>query len=309
MAILSEKLRSYFLGELSADEAVRLENECLGDNVKFAELREAENDLLDDYVNHKLPPQVRKSFEENYLNSPFRQQRLEFAQALDQYLQNQTESTQTIEQNKFAWLDIFSFWKISAVTTAILLLVFGGFWILNYSPQTQIGEVALNESPDILPSTTPIIVPKIEPTPIKPKANVNQINTNISNISPTPKPIASSTPTQIKPNQTVILALAAVGLRDGGKTPQAIIGKDTKNVVLQLDLGETEAKNFQIKIVNADGATVYQINTTRASGKKINVNLPANLLKNDDYVAEISTTNADGETEKVSSYNFRITKK
>ena len=76
MGKLSNKLQAYFLGDLTELEVIRLENEYLGDEAKLAELREAENDLLDDYVKNRLPPTSRKSFEENYLNSPFRHQRL-----------------------------------------------------------------------------------------------------------------------------------------------------------------------------------------------------------------------------------------
>lgn len=308
MANLSEKLRAYFLGELKVEEVIRLENEYLGDEAKFAELRQAENDLLDDFVRNLLPPTSRKSFEENYLNSPFRRQRLEFAQTLAEFLRK--ESVQGIEKTGFAWWDIFSFWKMRvAFASLVLLLLVGGIWFLNNSTKLPSNEVAVSQTPQVLPDLTPQVTPTIEKTPTKPTANTNQINTTSPTPVPTPKPSVTPTPEKAKPNQTIVLALSMVGMRDGGKTPQAILDKDTKTVALRLNLAETENKVLQIKITNAGGDTVYQVKNVRAYGKTVSVNLPANLLKTDDYVVEIFATNSDGESEKISNYSFRVTKK
>lgn len=307
MANLSEKLRAYFLGELSLEEGIRLENEYLGDEAKFARLQEAENDLLDDYTQNGLTPNSLKSFEENYLNSPFRRQRLEFAKTLAEYLRK--ESVQNTGTEGFVWRDILSFWKIGFAFASIILLLLGGFWFFKNSPQLPNNEVAVSKPSENLPTPVPQTIPTVEKTPLKQTANTNQINT----ISPTPvltpKPSVSPTPEKAKVNQTVTLALSMVGMRDGGKTSQAILDKETKNVVLRLNLAETDAKVFQVKIANAGGDTVYQVKNVRVSGKSININLPANLLKTDDYVVEVLTTNSEGESEKVSSYNFRVTKK
>jgi hypothetical protein len=306
MANSGEKLRAYFLGELTREEETRLENEYLGDEAKFAQLREAENDLLDDYAHDLLPPTSRKSFEENYLNSPFRIQRLEFAKTLAKHQKTKSEAVQTDENKAFAWLDIFSFWKTGAAFAALLLLVIGGMWLMKTTPNLPDKEIALSETPQVFLPPTPQATAKTEKTPIKPKTNINGAS---ANVLPTPKPGVSPTPDEIKPNQTIVLALSAVGMRDGGKINQAIIGKETKTLVLQLSLTETEAKVFQVNITNADGESVYQIKNARAAGKNVRLNLPANLLKTDDYLIEISAINPGGETEKVSSYSFRITKK
>lgn len=310
MANLSNKLQAYFLGELTEEEVIRLEDEYLGDDAKLAQLREAENDLLDDYVNDWLPPKVRKSFEENYLNSPFRRQRLEFAKSLAEYLPN--ESVQSVEKKAFAWRDIFSLWKIGTAFASIMLLLLGGFWLMQNSKNISNNEVAVIKTPEILLTPAPETSPIIEKTPIKPRANTNETNPNVS---PTPIPIStpktsvSPPPEKVKPNQTVVLALSTIGMRDGGKTPQAILGNDSKNLVLQLKMAETDAKDFQVKIVNANGNAVYQVKNARISGKTIRVNLSANILKNDDYIVEVFAVNSAGESEKVSGYTFRVIKK
>jgi hypothetical protein len=307
MANLSEKLRAYFLGELKVEEVIRLENEYLGDEAKFAELREAENDLLDDFVRNALPPNSRKSFEENYLNSPFRRQRLEFAQTFAEILRK--ESVAETEKTGFAWWDIFSFWKMGMAFASLLLLLIGGIWFFNNSPQLPNNEVAVSQTPETLPQLTPQVSPMIEKTPTKPTANTNQLNTTSPTPVPTPKPSVSPTPEKAKANQIIVLALSTVGMRDGGKTPQAILDKETKTIALRLNLAETNSTVLQIKISNAGGDTVYQVKNVRASGKTVSVNLPTNLLKTDDYVVELFTANSDGESEKISNYSFRVIKK
>ncbi len=312
MANLDEKLRAYFLGELTEDEAVSLENEVFGDEAKFAALQAAENDLLDDYTHKRLPPNSKKSFEKHYLNSPFRHQRLEFAQTMAEHLQNDRKDNQVVEKSQFAWMEFFSFWKIGAAFAGLVLLFLGGFWLIKTSNQPPKDEVILTKTSEPTPTISPNITPKISPTPTVEKTP-DKIETNKTvSPSPTPKPTVSPTPTvektpiEPKPNQTVVLALSTIGLRDGGNLPQLKVVKETKNAVLRLNLGETNAKIFDVKIQNVEGQTIQQIKKVRSNGKNISINLSANLLKNDDYIVEVSMINASGEPEEVANFSFRV---
>jgi hypothetical protein len=315
MANTDEKFRAYFLGELSEEDSARLENDVLGDDAKYALLQAAENDLLDAYANNTLPSTYKKSFEQNYPNSPFRQHRTEFAETLAKYLLNENKSVQTVETQRFAWTNIFSFRKIGVAFASLTLLLLSCFWLIKTLNNTPKDEVVLGKTPvpqpAISPNITPLISPTVEKTPIKIETNKPVSTTP----TPTPKPIILP-PLKIekkidepKLNQTVTLALSTVGLRDSGKTSQITIGKDTKNVVLKLNSGETTAKTFDVKIQNADGKIIRQIKNARLNGKHVSVNLPANLLKNDDYTVEVSTINANGESEKIANFNFRVLRK
>jgi hypothetical protein len=315
MANTDEKFRAYFLGELSEEDSARLENDVLGDDAKYALLQAAENDLLDAYANNTLPSTYKKSFEKHYLNSPFRQHRLEFSETLSEYLQNNPKSVQTVTKQQFVWTDIFSFWKIGVAFASLTVLLLSGFWLIKPSYQTPEDEIVLSKTPEPQPTIStnikPTTSPRVEKTPPKPEINKPVSSTP----TPTPKPVISptpiieKTPREIKPNETVILVLSAGGLRGNGKTSQITVGKNTKNIVLRLNFGETTAKVFAIKIMNADGEMIRQAKNIRSNGKNVSISLPANLLKNDDYTAEVSTVNATGEEEKIAGFSFRVLQK
>src|SRR5258708_24741749 len=77
-------LRRYFLGDLPQEERVRLEDRYLADVEVFEELLAAENDLIDAYVRGELTEAERQQFEMEYLKSPERRERLDFARTLSQ---------------------------------------------------------------------------------------------------------------------------------------------------------------------------------------------------------------------------------
>jgi anti-sigma factor RsiW len=72
----------YLLGNLSEAEQSAFEKDYLADDQVFAELQLVETELIDLYVREELTTADSASFEQHYLNSPERRQRVEFARAL-----------------------------------------------------------------------------------------------------------------------------------------------------------------------------------------------------------------------------------
>lgn len=70
----------YLLGQLSEEEAERLDEMSITDDETATRLRVVEDDLVDVYVRGALPAEVRTRFEQVYLASPKRRERVEFAQ-------------------------------------------------------------------------------------------------------------------------------------------------------------------------------------------------------------------------------------
>lgn len=75
-----QHLIRYLLGQLSDEEAERLDEMSITDDETAARLRVVEDDLVDAYVRGVLPPEVRERFERVYLATPRRRERVEFAQ-------------------------------------------------------------------------------------------------------------------------------------------------------------------------------------------------------------------------------------
>ena len=72
----------YLLGEASPEERSHLETKYVTNAELFEEIVTAENDLIDAYASGQLPDPDCRRFEENFLVTPERRQRVEFAKAL-----------------------------------------------------------------------------------------------------------------------------------------------------------------------------------------------------------------------------------
>ena len=80
MKIISDQnLRSYFLGTLAAEDAERLEEECAADAELTEQAQIVESELADDYLRGSLSANERRLFEENYLTTDARQEKLRLA--------------------------------------------------------------------------------------------------------------------------------------------------------------------------------------------------------------------------------------
>ncbi|HEX8501094.1 MAG TPA: CHAT domain-containing protein [Pyrinomonadaceae bacterium] len=106
-------VRKYLLGELEGEEpGRRVEERLLLDPDFWAELEEAEDDLIDDYVRGALGAGERASFERHFLSTPERLEKLAFARVFNRRLTPAPEvevtsapaRTQAPAPRRFAWL-------------------------------------------------------------------------------------------------------------------------------------------------------------------------------------------------------------
>lgn len=77
-----ERITAYLLDELPQHEAEQFEDECFAQTEwPDLELESAEEDLIQAYINNELSPERRRRFEENYLTTTAREEKLLFARA------------------------------------------------------------------------------------------------------------------------------------------------------------------------------------------------------------------------------------
>ncbi len=69
-------LRRYMLGSVLEAERAQVEEKLFHDDSAFALLEETEDELIDDYLLGRLSKQERRQFEEHFLDSPRRRERL-----------------------------------------------------------------------------------------------------------------------------------------------------------------------------------------------------------------------------------------
>jgi methionine-rich copper-binding protein CopC len=91
-SITEERIIAYLLGELSEEEAERFEDECFAGENWPGQLNLAEEDLIDEYLRGALTPERRRRFEENYLTTDARVERVRMAAALLRHVDSHAAS-------------------------------------------------------------------------------------------------------------------------------------------------------------------------------------------------------------------------
>lgn len=73
---------SYLLGQMSEEESDRFEDECLAQKTWPSQVKLVEEDLIDAYLQGELQPEQYRLFEQNYLTTEARQERVKVAAML-----------------------------------------------------------------------------------------------------------------------------------------------------------------------------------------------------------------------------------
>lgn len=127
---MKEKLLSYFLGKLSEQEQIEVEEEYFSDDAKYQEFEAFQTQLLDDYVQGKLSAQEHRDFEKYVKSSPGLGQRVLIAKLLsDKVSKIETESVSTKElpqtRTVHKWYSLFSRTNFKSFTNRYALLFLG----------------------------------------------------------------------------------------------------------------------------------------------------------------------------------------
>jgi hypothetical protein len=132
MEIAENKIRQYLLGNLSEEEAEKIDLRIISDK-NFEELLYfAEESLMEDYLEKTLSPSDIKLFHENFLVSPERKNELKHLSLLKSHTQNKPEqSEEPVSQsiissdNFFQKLKVFFGLNIPLVAALSVLIVSG----------------------------------------------------------------------------------------------------------------------------------------------------------------------------------------
>jgi hypothetical protein len=151
-------IRLYLLGELAEERQRRLEESFLTSNDLFEELLIAEDELVDEYAADHLDEHERTRFEEHFLSTPDRVQKLRFTRAFKKHVAAATakESPASTGDNPQPsswkrWLPTFlrtrnpilSF----SLATALLLIPLVGLWLIIHSYSEPGGAINGGPSP------------------------------------------------------------------------------------------------------------------------------------------------------------------
>ncbi|HUQ31536.1 MAG TPA: hypothetical protein VM095_05415 [Pyrinomonadaceae bacterium] len=312
-----ELVQRFLLGSLSESERAQVEDRFFANDNFFQELLTGEDDLIDAYVRGELPAAERALFEQSYLSTQTGRERVEFAQALFKSVsvdESAAIGAMTREAERKvspsrprSLFDAFAIRRPAlsfTLAAALLVIVLGGLWLLINRGQTRTAqeEARTRQAAPVTPRDSS---PSVE------TAQQQQPASGDENSNPTPPRETPKKPVPISPVIATFTLMPGTVRDEGGAATLVLSGRATE-VRLQLILEGERYRQYRAALSTADGRKLWgRVVAKRTSGKSGNLplSLPAELLKNGDYVLDLSGAKSDGEWESVADYSFRVVKK
>ena len=149
-----ERTIAYLLDELSEHEAQQFEEQCFSQPEWPEVVESAEEDLIQAYIDDQLSPERRRRFQENYLTTPARIERVLFARAFPHVVCPLGRQKPAQTQGVLAFVKSLAFSPQFAVHRVVTtLMVFGlaatGLWFsLRTTPPQTFAHINLAISDD-----------------------------------------------------------------------------------------------------------------------------------------------------------------
>src|SRR5208337_810865 len=298
------RIRRYLLGTLSEDERQRVEDRYFSQPVILEELVAVENDLMDAYVRRELSPAEAKQFESNYLSSPERRARIEFARCLErarpEFAPQQRQSESAARKFGFTFISMRSPALQWAAVAAAMLVTASGIWLI-----VQKGSVRTDfptaHSQQQAPPTTGIHAgePQTQASTAaaQPAAGSNDLpkGTNIASVSREPVLIFT-------PNSEAVRSVAGSGNR-------LTIPPKISSVLFRVPITGATYPKYQADLQTVDRQTIQtskSLKSRNSNGQQVvYFRVPSSRLTPGDYVVRLSGEDAAGRLEEIQAFSFR----
>lgn len=311
-----EDLDDYLLRNMPENDANLFDELSITDDEFVADLKSAEADLVDAYINGELKNPNLEKFETNYLVSPLRREKVEFARALQIVAEkNFAKTSEVIEKDTsrsdFAFWDIFNNFNsmLRLGFAALMIAVVGifGWFLMNINEPIE--QVKVENTPTPQPTIQPTQTPNTNqstPTPTISPKNVNVEKTPEPKITPTNSPTPKIEPT-VKPTQNVPTLATFMLLSPSRSTSLQTISIPTKttDVAFGLPLESVDFKNYRVFLKNESGKILWQSGKMTSKKSALSVRFPAKLLQSNIYSLAVVGIGEDNQPENLGNYSFR----
>jgi hypothetical protein len=341
--IEEEILRNYLLGNLLPEEQSQVEERLFLDREYFQSLQVAEDDLIDDYVYEELSTAERERFEAYYLSTPDRYEAVRLARALKSYISNNAQAVapavEPAPAPKTSFLTFLQFGNASwplPLAVATLLIIIGGLALILWSVRTQKSTGApqearqppqpgVNQNSPQQNNEQATGNTNTEPRN-KQKQYAGQQNGETVGVDPRQKekePLnsgkrdyqvdSSNSQSRQRAARTYAFLLVPGGLTRGeGSGMEVPVPADAGMITLQLPLLEDVSySRFRAVLYRDDGQAIRSwSNLTSAKAEKVVfVNVPAQLLRQQNYHIKLSGNLPSGSAKEIQTYYFRVVRR
>lgn len=294
-----ELLTRYLLGDLPAEQAEQLDELSVADDEFAWRLNGVENDLVDGFVRGELEGETLQKFQSVYLSSTMRRQKVEFATGLLELekraaLQAAGPKRAKLSTGRWGWLDAISFQQWSFAAAAVALLLIAAFLFTdNLRLRRQVDQARANSSQH---------EQQLQQELDRQRAANAEVHGELDRAHGDGQDLA-----QLK---TVSLLLPPP-TRGVGPLQSVVVHPGTDLVVVLLTL---ESDAFpQYRVALKDPAIQREVwhspdlSASSAAGHKaVAVSVPAKLLQQGHYLAELTGIRRNGVTEPIGDYPFGV---
>lgn len=292
-----EELRTYLLGQCSAEEQKRVEERLLSDSHYFSGLEKVEESLTDEYVRGLIHGVEKEHFENHFLKSPQHQNDLQFARLLHRYFSTREATGETTALPAFPsrWRFVF---ELSLACVAIVLIGISAFLlreVTNLRGQTQRlqAERAGVEQHD--------------------QALAGQIQEQQRQMKELTQELTDLQKAPLTNNANMISLSLTPGIeRSGAELPTATISPGTQRLRLRLQFDDGDYKNYQGELQTAEGRPVWSHDGLKShpgsdrAGTVVDIVVPAAILTGGDYLVVLKGATRSRTPEVIGSYYFTV---
>jgi anti-sigma factor RsiW len=289
----TERLHRYLLGRLSAAEDDAVEAAYLAGDEAFRRLLAAEEELIDAYVAGALSEADRRRFEEHFLASPARRERVAFARALARLPPAETSSAAATQApaaptrprpRHLAWPGL-------AAALMLALLGSAGLLIRSRALSTELARARAEQEAAAERSRLA-------------DRRTAELLTQVGRLS---EELAQTRSTAAG---AVVVAVLAPGLEREGARPSLRLPPRSETVRLRLLLEEDSHTRYAATLQTPDGDVLASVRGLPSGpapkGRAVDLALPAAVLADGTYVVELKGITRGGGTEGVASYQLRV---
>lgn len=309
-------LSRYLLGSLPAEEAERLDELSVADDEFALRLDAVENDLVDAFARGDLSGDVLEQFQKFYLSSPRRREKLEFARTFLRFDERTvstvagktaqpaisgvklSDQTTLLGRSLRFWLSTPRLDLQWGFAVAAVGLVFAGSYLFvqnqrlwHRATEARDQQIALNQRTQDLERQ------------LGEERSANaSMHKELDRLRE-----GSRAPQGLK----IVAALLLPQMRGASQVPTVSIPAGTDQVTLRLQLESDDFPAYQVALNDPAGNRIiwHKSNLkTRAEGdaKVVSINIPAVLLKEQNYVLKLTGVSSNRRAEFISSYPMRI---
>jgi len=330
----------YLLGELSEEEEKSFETRYFANDQAFEELQIAESEVVDAYVNERLPTQARKHLEQQLEKSPRLRQRVAFARTFaeaipDIRLEELPEAsakrpspnvnppvTPTTVSTLPSWKGLFKdlFERQPALTMAmaacVLLVLIGGAVVVVQSVRLRRESQQLaderaaiarqrEELNRIAAEQNTRIEEKASEIKAQERRNAQEL-VRLEELRQRAKEKDGGNPQKFPPTIMATLVLSAGALR-GGRPKEVKIPRGVSHLPLGLVLETADYRSYDVVIKDAQNKRVFEKNgLSLRPGKTLFLKVPTTqLTPGNTYSADVSGVASSG-VEHVRIFEFRV---